>query len=135
MKTRNFITPLLVTLPITTLIFSCGTGNRINTRIDYLSSWYTAWNEYSTNSYKLIRLKDNRFVYEVLRTDSSKKTSRSIYQGKYRETFDTIHLKFDKQPDNWASYVLSEASGTYVIQKFSDSMKSVFMRTFRRPFR
>lgn len=135
MDTNNYISALSRYLIIVMLFLSCKARKTVNEKIDTSSPWYAAWNEDSVNSYKFVRLKNKRFVYEVVKNDSTTKTRRTLYYGSYSETFDTIHLSFNNAPPNWANYLVREASGRYVIQRFTDGRKSIFMRIFSSSFR
>jgi hypothetical protein len=135
MNTKRTILQFTFSLFIMSLLVSCSTGHRIEKDIDYSASWYVAWNEDSINSYKFLRLKYNGFAYTIEKSDSTKELDKKVFYGTYRETFDTIHLDFKNKPLNWESYLVCEVSGRYVVQKFSDFRKSVFMRIQRAPFR
>lgn len=94
---------------------------------------YIAWTESDIHDYKFAITESNKFIYTIFEKDSM--ISEKNYTGIITKCFhDTIFLKYDKnkRPQNFCSYLIIEASGQYLIQKFENSTKRIFMRIRRK---
>lgn len=94
---------------------------------------YIAWTESEIHDYKFAITESNRFTYSIFEKDSM--TLEKNYAGTITKCLnDTIFLEYDKnnRPQNYYSYLIIEASGQYLIQKFENSTKRIFMRIRQR---
>jgi hypothetical protein len=94
---------------------------------------YIAWTESDIHDYKFAITESNKFIYTIFEKDSM--TSKKDYAGTITKCLhDTVFLKYDKnnRPQNFCGYLIIEASGQYLIQKFKNSSKRIFLRIRRR---
>ncbi len=81
-----------------------------------------AWNEDSTLPRQFNFYRDSGFLYTIHHRDSSTGEIRPYsYQGKVRETSDTLYLIYNgqKPPEPLAGFLVKEISGNYLIQYLS----------------
>jgi hypothetical protein len=90
-----------------------------------------AWNEDTTNSYQFALTKDKKFYYTITTKDSTNEV-KQYYSGTFKYSSDTLYLfyKTNSAPKNVMKFMLSEASGNYLIQPLQDG-KRIFLRLQR----
>lgn len=94
------------------------------------------WNEDTVNDYRFAMTEGKKFIYSIKRKDGVKEIKEQ-YSGtcyaKEKKHIDTLFLSFkDTQPTDMCHYLVMEASGTYLIQYFTDGRKRIFLRYQQR---
>jgi len=89
-----------------------------------------AWNENTVHSYLFAITNDKKFYYTIIKNDSLK--VEEYYQGKIstKSSVDTLFLDYHKnqKPYGVKNYLVTEVSGSYLIQPFDNSSKRIFLR-------
>ncbi|CAN5513866.1 hypothetical protein BH10BAC2_BH10BAC2_41550 [soil metagenome] len=76
---------------------------------------------------------NNRFIYLVTQTTNNDNIISYYCYGYLKKINDSIYLSFDNRnaPKNTCTYLIKEASGSYLIQNLTDSSKRIFMKIYR----
>lgn len=117
------------------LLTACGSSKSSSSKkyISYQEISLLAWNEDTIHSYQFALTKDHKFRYTILNNEGAK--SKEYYFGTFSNipTLDTIFLKYNRdiRPKGFASYLIKESSGSYLIQPFENDTKRIFLRLQR----
>ena len=95
------------------------------------------WNEDTVNDYRFAMAKGTKFIYSIKCKDGLKEIKEQ-YTGTFYATdkkhIDTLFLSFKgAQPTDMCHYLVMEASGSYLIQYFTDGKKWIFLRYQQNP--